>query len=520
MTLIRTMTLLAALLMAACAAEPPPWQPPPQPRAYWGRPTSVAISANGNAIAVVGQGTEGYSLAVLDGSSGKLVTRRALPGESVEAIALSADGTRLLTLRRCYPYAHASACGHSRLRLVESTAADLADQTTFFADGWQPQRFRLVALGYEAEDVTRPWLLGTTNFLRGVTMPLEETHGLRLLRVDRSKPDAPPYVQAEWQTDRGVVGSLPWAPIAIVTSTTALFRAANNSSQIYETVFAKGSPPTFSVSAPSLQHARTARLLGLRGDRYFLDRFSQLPQLRLAQAGAAQERLLTVEANVFTHLAITPDGGRAAVIAQPLRGDDPQPILYVADATSPDMAWIEVMPTDALAAAGLGRTRARSAMDNITLIRRLRLLFDQPASLADRSLVERVLGLQAIIQRDGPDGDNLVRLVGDLADPGNPVTLWSESGRGAPAATLKLTLPLAGGPCLQVPIVQQALGDPNEPDHPFSHPIGPFVQRRWGLTYKRSDGSRLYFQYGQQLCARSVHLTQPALNPPDRGARP
>src|SRR5262249_4524383 len=100
------------------------------------------------------------------------------------------------------------------------------------------------------------------------------------------------------------------------------------------------------------------------------------------------ERRLTQLECAVRHAAISADGNRAALVAEPLAESDPQPSLHLVDIRSGEICTVDLGAT-----AGLGRTTHRARITAQELLHRLKLLMDE-GIIADRAAVERILDLR------------------------------------------------------------------------------------------------------------------------------
>lgn len=514
--MLRLATKLLAIAMltanTACSRLPPPWVPPAgEARPYRGMPTGLAFSPDGNRLAitfattrlspvgppfVVGQA----GFVIVDAQDLRTVAVQEAARGGIEAVALSDDGRRLLTLWRCAGGARvAGDCDEDGV--FEHRVGE-PGRTLFLRESRDPG-MRLHAVSYDGAGRAVALAAEMCRYVHGFG---NQCSDYRLLAADHHDAAAPREL-GSW-------------PVQFATSAPPTLERDGT-----VRLYGHGTEMLLRVgeAAPILRSGE--RWLGLVGRHSAvgaggrvvvaaetMDLSEPRPKDRLVVVrpgpGATSSVLPVTEFDAdIGHVAMSADGARAAFIATPLEGTDPQPALHIVDLS--DSGNPAVRRTDILARHGLGRTMHATRMTTDELLSRLRALLDA-RRLSDVEAVGTTLGLRPVLDLPLTDGQGW-RFVGELSPAGQEVLLalrtdWSNVGQSV--ARLYMSLGGVAGPCLTTEAVARLFGEPIENDPPYTAPPGwPPRQPRWSMAY-RTAGTSVGVSFGRGYCAWALSLNQ------------
>lgn len=513
--MLRLATKLLAIAMltanTACSRLPPPWVPPAgEARPYRGMPTGLAFSSDGNRLAItfatarpapVGPPFVAHhaGFVIVDAQDLRTVAvQDATPG-SIQAVALSDDGRRLLALWRCHGGARGS--GNCDEDGVFEHRVGEPGRILLLRESRDPG-MRLHAVSYDGTGRAVALAAQVCRYIHGMGGQCSD---YRLLAADHQDATAPREL-GSW-------------PVHFATSAPPQL-GRDGTVRLY----GNGSEMLLRVGEAARILRSGERWLGLVGRHSAvgaggrvvvaaetMDLSEPRPKDRLVLVrpgpGATSSMLPATEFDAdIGHVAMSAGGARAAFIATPLEGTDPQPALHIVDLA--DSGSPVVRRTDILARQGLGRTMHATRMTTEELLARLRALRDA-RRLSDVEAVGATLGLRPILGLPLTDG-HAWHFVGELSPAGQEVRLALRadgSTVGQSVARLDMSLGGTAGPCLTTEAVARVFGEPIKIDPPYTAPPDwPPRQPRWSMAYQTA-GTSVGVSFGRGYCASALSLS-------------
>lgn len=493
---------LAASLAAACTPDNQPATGTRGPERaeitepYRGRPVGLALSADGGVVAVAfetaGAGGRRAGFLVLDARDGRQIfLRPAIPGR-LRSIALSADGTSVVTAWGCNP--GDAACTVNRVMETDLTARIEAVRLQFSEEvhgAWHDpaEPGRLLALVAPARALPG-----------GAVAP---TGRLRLFALARGAAPGTAAEIAAWEIG-ALAGAAPPVPVA---GGGLQIIAAAPGGPMQEAALRPGAAAAFAPLGGALAAFAAPQVTQAPGGAVLLGAAPQgaagqlVDEVLLARRGEGSGRRTGLRGDVQL-VALSADGRRGAAVVMPLEALDPHPVLHLLDADGG-----APRRSDALAQNGIGRTMTRARITAPDLAARLKTLVDN-GQLIDPRAAGELLGLRLRFG-EAPGFAPGQTVDGELAPGGLDSTYTvTEAGTGSWRGELRLTL--HAGPCLTPAILQSAFGPPTRLDAGDPVPvIGRARQPRQSIDWSpATGGGSARAVFGGDPCARSMELRQ------------